>query len=349
MIKLRLIIALMLISAFAAGACGKTAENPPAAGPGSLEIENVQSGSGVFGRIPEIVDELQPSVVAVLVEGSGGSGEGSGVIWNSDGVIITNNHVIAPAEEIEVALATGERIPAEVVATDPLTDLAVLRVERDGLPAAQFSEQLPEVGQLAIAMGNPLAFLENTVTAGVISGINRSIPSGGQTPALVDLIQTDAAISPGNSGGALVNSEGEVVGINVAFIPPQAGAVSIGFAIPSPTVIDVATELLETGSVRHAFLGVRPAPVSPQMAERFQLGTDSGAIVMGIVEGSAAEAAELQPGDVITRIGGSEVRSVEDLFAALRRLEPDQEVPITFVRDGDERRVTVTLDERPSG
>jgi S1-C subfamily serine protease len=136
--------------------------------------------------------------VAIHVAVAGGEGAGSGVIWSEDGLVVTNNHVVEGADEIEVGLLTGERLPATVRATDPRSDLAVLEVERDGLPAATFADGLPRVGELALALGSPLGF-ESTVTAGIVSGLGRAVPSGGQTPALVDLIQTDAAISPGNS------------------------------------------------------------------------------------------------------------------------------------------------------
>ncbi len=303
--------------------------------PAALEADVAPGREGAFGTIPTIVDEVAPSVVAIVARGESAAAEGSGVIWSEDGLIVTNNHVVAGAGEIEVAFATGERAPAELVATDVRTDLAVVEVERTGLPAARFSSALPDVGELAVAIGNPLGF-ENTVTAGVVSALARAIPSGGQTPALVDLIQTDAPISPGNSGGALVAADGEVIGINVAYIPPPQGAVSIGFAIPSPTVTDVVDELLEDGSVAHAFLGVRPAQVTEAIADEFDLGTDDGALVLSIVAGSPAADAGLRPGDVIVDAGGRDVVVIEDLLAALRRREPGDRLEMTVLR-GDRR------------
>ena len=303
-------------------------------------------GDGTFGRIPEIVDSVAPSIVAVLVSTGQGAGEGSGVIWSSDGVIVTNDHVVSGAQEVVVALASGERLPATVEATDPVTDLAVLRVGREGLPAAEFADDLPAVGALAVAMGNPLGF-ENTVTAGIVSGLHRSIPSGGQTPALVDLIQTDAAISPGNSGGALVGADGAVMGINVAYIPPEQRAVSIGFAIPSPTVVDVVTQLLEEGEVSHAFLGVRPAPLSPELAQQAGLDSGEGVAVLSVVEGSGAERAGLEPGDVIVSAGGERLRSVEDLFETLRNRNPGDQLELEIVRGGERQTIVVELTARP--
>ncbi|MDQ3946445.1 MAG: trypsin-like peptidase domain-containing protein [Actinomycetota bacterium] len=198
----------------------------------TTEETGVEPVEAVFARIPGIVRDVEPSVVAVLTN----VGEGSGVVWRPEGLVLTNHHVVDGARSVELAFADGKRASAQVVATDPLTDLALLRADRQGLPAAAFADDLPVVGELAVAIGNPLGF-ENTVTAGIISGLHRSIPgSAPRTQALIDLVQTDAAISPGNSGGALVDGDGKVVGINVAYIPPQARAVSIGFAIPAPTI-----------------------------------------------------------------------------------------------------------------
>ena len=196
-----------------------------------------------------------------------------------------------------------------------------------------------------MAIGNPLGF-ENTVTAGIVSGVNRSLPGGGN--ALVDLIQTDAAISPGNSGGALVGADGRVMGINVAYIPPQARAVAIGFAIPAGTVIDVVRELLENGEVEHAFLGVRPAELTPQIAEQFDVQVERGVIVLSVVEGSAAEESGLQAGDVITALDGEPVEDVGDFLSALRQRSPGDTIELRIVRDGEEQTLTAELRDRPS-
>lgn len=297
-----------------------------------------------LGLVPRLVRELQPSVVAVLTD----EGEGSGVVYAADGTVVTNNHVVEGADDLRVAFVDGSRVDAEVEATDPRSDLAVLRVDRDDLPPARFADRLPAVGELAVAMGNPLGF-ENSVTAGIISGLHRAIPgSASRTPALVDLVQTDAAISPGNSGGALLNADGDVVGINVAYIPPQeTGAVSIGFAIPSTTVVDVVDQLLDTGEVRYPFLGVTPQAVTPQIAERLDLGTDEGVIVQSVVRGGPADDAGMEPGDVIVALGAQAVRSVEDFLVQLRDYDPGEEVAVEVVRDGDRRSFDVRLAERP--
>jgi serine protease DegQ len=341
----------LLAAGLLAGACSgddgeavRTATPTEAAPPAGVQGDGGSGGD--FGRIPEIVRAVSPTVVAVLVSGDQGTGEGSGVIWGEDGVIVTNNHVVEGAQEIVVVLATGRQVDAEVVATDPLTDLAVLRVDREGLPTAEFADGLPQVGELAVAMGNPLGF-ENSVTAGIVSGLDRSVPSGGNTPALVHLLQTDAPISPGNSGGALVDADGRVIGINVAYIPPEARAVSIGFAIPSETVVDVVQQLLESGEVQHAFLGVGPAPLTPELAEQFGIDAEEGIVVLNVVEGSGAAEAGVQAGDVLLSADGEPLGSVEDLFALLRERDPGDEVELELLRDDERQTVAVTLTDRP--
>jgi S1-C subfamily serine protease len=296
----------------------------------------------VFAQIPDLVDRVEPSVVAILTD----EGQGSGVVWDGDGAVVTNHHVVTGASQVEVAFADGRRVDAEIVATDPQTDLAVVRADRSELPAASFADALPRVGELAIAIGNPLGF-ENTVTAGIISGLGRAIPGAAQeAPALIDLIQTDAAISPGNSGGALVNAEGRVVGINVAYIPPTAGAESLGFAIPAPTVRDVVTQLIDNGRVRHAFFGVRPGRLTPEIARQLDLEQDRGVVVLEVTPGSPAASAGIEPGDVLLRAGDRDLQSVEDFLAVVRGRDPADSLDVTLARGGDEQTVTVRLGER---
>jgi S1-C subfamily serine protease len=298
--------------------------------------------------IPQIVDRLQPSIVTIFAQTPQGEATGSGVVWDGDGAIVTNNHVVEGATRVQVQFASGARLPAKVKATDPLYDLAVVTIDRHDLLAPTFAGRLPDVGEVAIAMGSPLGFA-NTVTAGIVSALHRSIPAAGQAPSLVDLIQTDAAISPGNSGGALLNAKGEVIGINVAYIPPQARAVSIGFAIPSPTVVDDVRQLIATGKAEHAFLGIQPLEVNPVIAKRFNLPVGEGAAVAGVVKGSAAAAAGLRQGDVIVRFGTQPVRTVEDLYAALRHYKPGDRVTLTVWRGKKKLTVDVTLRGRAVG
>jgi S1-C subfamily serine protease len=225
--------AALALAAVALAGCSGGDDEPEPESTRTVTVTRTETAAGGsptasdgFAAIPGVVDAVEPSVVSVSTD----VGEGSGVIWSADGVIVTNAHVVQGAAEVTVVLASGARLPAQIEAGDQRFDLAVLRVERDGLPAARFQQSPPDVGELAIAMGNPAGF-EQSVTAGIISGLHRSIPSGGQTPALVNLIQTDAAISPGNSGGALVDGDGDVIGINVAYLPPTQGAVALGFEI----------------------------------------------------------------------------------------------------------------------
>ncbi|HEY7465534.1 MAG TPA: trypsin-like peptidase domain-containing protein, partial [Dehalococcoidia bacterium] len=297
--------------------------------------------------IPQIVEKVQPSVVTVLAVAQDGGGEGSGVIWDDEGRIVTNQHVVEGAQSLQVVLVSGERLDATLLAADELTDLAVIEVQRRGLPPATFRDDLPVVGELAIAIGNPLGF-ESSVTAGIVSGLHRAIPSGGQTPALVDLMQTDAPISPGNSGGALVDSSGSVMGINVAYIPPEASAVSIGFSIPSPTVTTVVKQLIETGQVEHSYLGVEPRPLTAEIASQLGINTQEGVLIFDVPEGSAAAKAGVQPGDVLLEIDGTKVDSVEDLYTALREKKPGDQVTLKVLRDGQETTLTATLESRPS-
>ncbi|MGH9231326.1 MAG: S1C family serine protease [Acidimicrobiales bacterium] len=338
-----LVVALSALVACQAGDDDDSDGATRARGATAPRVDERAGDGGVFGRIPDVVREVEPSVVAILTD----RGEGSGVIWDQDGTIVTNHHVVAQATDPEVAFADGKRSPADLVASDPITDLAVLSADRDGLPAAEPARTLPEVGELAIAIGNPLGF-ENTVTAGIVSGLHRSIPGSARTtPALVDLIQTDAPISPGNSGGALVDADGRIIGINVAYIPPAARAVSIGFAIPAPTVRDVVGQLLDDGDVSHAFLGIRPAPLTPEIASRLGADVDAGVVVLDVVSGGPAEDAGMTPGDVITAIDDQQIDTVEDLLATLRDHAPGDEITVAVAREGDTVELTVTLTDRP--
>lgn len=321
------------------GVAGTTVTETVAADPTAADDVAISS----FDRIPEVVEELQPSVVSVVLLG----GEGSGVIVDED-TIVTNAHVAGDAREVEVVLANGRRLEADVEAVDRCTDLAVLSVAGEDLPGAAFADELPRVGELAIAIGNPLGF-EQTVTAGIVSGLHRQIPSAGRTPALIDLIQTDAPISPGNSGGALVNERGEVIGINVAYIPPAARAVSIGFAIPSATVTSVVEQLEDTGRVEHAYLGVFPTDLTPQLAARFGIDRDSGVLVARVTDDSPAAEDGVEPGDLIVAAGGEDVRIVEDLLATLRERDPGDVLELEVVRDGEREALEVTLADRPLG
>ncbi|HSO52992.1 MAG TPA: trypsin-like peptidase domain-containing protein, partial [Actinomycetes bacterium] len=289
--------------------------------------------------------KVEPSVVTIAHD----QGTGSGVVWSKDGVVVTTAHVVGDVERVEVAFFDGQRADGRVRATDPDTDLAVVDVERGDLQPATFQATLPAVGELAVAMGSPLGF-QNTITAGIISGLHREIPGSAEQGirSLVDLIQTDAAISPGNSGGALVNGQGEVVGINVAYIPPEQGAVAIGFAIPGATVVDVVGQLLRNGRATHSYLGIQPDQVTRDVAAELGLDQARGVVVLEVVQGGPAAQAALEPGDVITRMDDAAIETVEDLFGELRQRKPGSQARLTFIRDGRSQETTVTLADRPN-
>jgi len=288
---------------------------------------------------------ITPAVVSVVQQGVG---SGSGVIIRADGVILTNAHVVGNARTVEVGLADGRRVAGTVLARDPAVDVAVVRVNLTGLPTAPLgnSDQL-EVGQTAIAIGNPIG-LDRTVTTGIISAVNRS-PRGFE---LGGLIQTDAAINPGNSGGPLLDSQGRVVGINSAILQ---GTTGLGFAIPINLAQDIANQVLTTGHVVRAYLGIVPADLSPEIAERFGLPVREGVIVRGVGQGTPAARAGLQPADIITSIDGTAIPTTGELFRVLRGHKPGDVISISVVRLDAQARVvgrptmSVRLAEAPAG
>lgn len=286
----------------------------------------------------DVVDRIGPSVVTVQV----GEGVGSGVVLRPD-IVVTNQHVVGRQRDVTIAYADGARSPGTVLATDTVTDLAVVRTERKDLPVPEFRMELPRPGDRALAIGSPLGF-QNSVTAGIISGLHREIPgSAAQTQSLVDLIQTDASISPGNSGGALLDSLGRVVGINEAYIPPTEGAVSLGFAIPSATVVDVADQLLANGTATHPYLGVSLGRLTPDIRQRLGVRTDHGALLLNVDQAGPAAGTGLRTGDVVVEFAGKDIRAVQDLLSALRQTKPGQQVPITFVRGDARQQATMTV------
>ena len=309
--------------------------------------------------VARVASVLSPSVVQINVSGiqetplgaQKEEGIGSGVIYRSDGYIITNNHVVEGSRDVEVAFADGATARGEVVGTDPTTDIAVIKVDRNGLPAATFASGDPVVGQMAVAVGSPSGF-ESTVTSGIISGTGREIPAqitgGSQQTSLVDLIQTDAAISPGNSGGALADREGRVIGINVAYLPPaETGAENNGFAIPSATAVSVADQLIENGEAAHPYLGVYLSDLTQETASRFGSPADSGALIEEVEPGSPADDAGIQRGDIVTAAGSEEVRSSGDLLSALRSYMPGDTVGLEILRNSEKTTLRVNLAERP--
>ncbi|WFE39791.1 trypsin-like peptidase domain-containing protein [Micromonospora sp. WMMD998] len=314
---------------------GCTADrNAEATSPATPAVTSAPANAG----LPQVVARLQPSVVTVRTD----AGLGSGVVFRDGGLVLTNEHVVGEQKDVELALADGTRTPARVVAADAVTDLAVLRAQRTDLPPAPLRTELPPPGEPVIALGSPLGFL-NSVTAGIVSGVGREIPgSATQGNALVDLIQTDAAISPGNSGGALADYSGRVLGINDAYLPPQTGAVSIGFAIPAATAVDIADDLLDDGKVTQPYLGLAVARLTPQIARSLGAATDRGVLVRDVAGDGPSAKAGLRPGDIVTELAGERTDTLEAFLGALRAVEPGQRVPVTYLRGTDTRRTTVT-------
>ena len=324
-------------------ATGSAGASPSGSASGSPSLGAIAAGAG-SAQIPDIAARLQPSVVTIFV----GQGLGSGVVYTADGLILTNEHVVRGATAVQVGFADGSRVAGTVRATDAVTDLALVQADRTNLPVPKYQTILPRIGDLAVVIGSPLGF-ENTVTAGIVSGLHREIPgSAAEGQSLVELLQTDAAISPGNSGGAVVNGAGEVIGVSEAYIPPSAGAVSLGFAIPAATVVDVAEQLLTNGRAEHAFAGIEQAPITPQIANQLGLPNTDGAVVLSVVRAGPADQAGMRPGDVLTAFDGKPVRTPEDFLAALRPHRPGDVVTATVRRGTQTQQLSLTLAGRPA-
>jgi S1-C subfamily serine protease len=302
--------------------------------------------------VMDAVDRVGPSVVKVDVAADapagprrrrGGGGTGSGFVFAADGLVLTNSHVVEGARTVHVTTLDGERLAADVVGDDPHTDLAVLRVTAAGLRAAPLGDSTRlRPGQLVVAIGNPLGF-QHTVTAGVVSALGRSLRA--RTVRLIEnLIQTDAALNPGNSGGPLVTSRGEVVGINTAVI---LGGQGIAFAVPSATATRVISALLRFGRVRRGWLGVagHDAAIPRRIARVHGLAADHGLGVTAVSDDSPAAQAGVQPGDVIVDFDGASVSGADDLHRLLTEDRIDRRIPMRLLRRGEDRRVDVVPTE----
>ncbi|WP_372890336.1 Do family serine endopeptidase [Rhodosalinus sp.] len=273
--------------------------------------------------------------------------QGSGFFISDDGYVVTNDHVVRRAERVEVVLADETRLDAEVVGTDPATDLALLKVDAETPQpfVAWGSSQDLQVGEWMVAIGNPFG-LQASVTAGILSARSRDIRSGPYDAFL----QTDAAINQGNSGGPLFNAAGEVVGVNTAIVSPSGGSIGIGFAVPSRVAKSVIADLRDDGEVDRGYIGVRLQPVDDALAAALDLPEDAGgALVAQVTEDSPAAAAGLQAGDVIISIAGEEVEDPRALSFTVAALESGQEVPVTLLRDGSEEQLNITIGEQPAG
>ena len=270
---------------------------------------------------------------------------GSGVIATADGYILTNNHVVQAADEIAVALADGRQFAATLVGADPESDLAVLKVDATGLPVITFGhDDVLKVGDIVLAIGNPFD-VGQTVTMGIVSALGRT-NLGINT--YENFIQTDAAINQGNSGGALVDASGNLVGITPAIFSRTGGSIGIGFAIPATLVRQVMNDLIKTGKVTRGYFGVEPEDVTPEAAELLKLTRIDGVLLKGVQRASPAGRAGLEPGDVIVAINGEKVANSQKMLNQIAQLPPGTNASVRIVRSGKEVDVPVMVGERPT-
>ena len=312
-------------------------------GPGTVPLPEVPEGSPFQDFFDEFFKDRQ------------GGGEprqmqslGSGFIIDAaEGIVVTNNHVIADADEIEVNFSDGSKLKAELVGTDPKTDIAVLKVDPSlkRLKQVDFGDSdKMRIGDWVMAIGNPFG-LGGSVTVGIISARNRDIDAGPYD----DFIQTDAAINRGNSGGPLFNMYGEVVGINTAIISPSGGSIGIGFSIPAEMAVSVVSQLREFGETRRGWLGVRIQPVTPDIAESLGIDVAQGALVSGIIKGGPVDNGAIEVGDVITRFDGRDIKESRELPLAVAESPVGKEVDVVVIRKGEEMTVKVTLGRLEEG
>jgi S1-C subfamily serine protease len=319
----------------------------PAFDPSEPHTPEPEEVLDAFSRaVVGVADKLRPAVVNLRVGKGMRGGSGSGVLFAPDGFLLTNHHVVQGHETVRVRLSDGTEMSGAVVGCDPWTDLAVVRAEGNGLPFATLGDSARvKVGQLAVAIGSPLGF-ESTVTAGVVSALGRTMRSA--SGHLVDnVIQTDAALNPGNSGGPLVDSHGRVIGINTAVIQPAQG---ICFAVPVNTAKTILPQLLKHGRVIRGYLGlhVRQVPVAPDLRERFRLSQKSGVEVLMLEEDGPAQNAGLWIDDVIVGLGGKPVASVDDLQRLLTQFPVGTPAKVQVLRDGRLIERTAVPAEYPS-
>lgn len=286
-----------------------------------------------FGEPPESEDSGQSE-----------SSLGSGVIVSEQGLILTNDHVVSSADEIEVALADGRKLVAKVVGTDPDTDLAVLKVEADKLPAITFAaNEKINVGDVVLAIGNPFG-VGQTVTQGIISALGRN-HLGINT--YENFIQTDASINPGNSGGALIDAEGNLIGINSAIYSRNGGSMGIGFAIPASIAKQVMEQIAVNGSVTRGWIGIEAQDITPELAESFKLSQAQGSLIAGVLRDSPADVAGLKAGDVLLAINDKEVVDSSGMLNIIAALKPNDKAVLKIARATKEMTVSVAVGKRP--
>ena len=270
---------------------------------------------------------------------------GSGVIVSPKGYILTNHHVVEAADEIEVALIDGKKLRAKAVGSDPETDIAVLQVEGGPVPAITFGDaDALRVGDVVLAIGNPFG-VGQTVTMGIVSALGRS-QLGINT--FENFIQTDAAINPGNSGGALIDSAGNLVGINTAIYSRSGGSLGIGFAIPASSAKQVMEQIIQTGGVTRGWIGVEAREITPEMGESFRLGATTGVLIEGVLRGGPAERAGLKPGDILIAIEGKPVKDPNAMLNLVAALVPGKPASIKLRRDNKEVDLQVAVGKRPT-
>jgi serine protease DegQ len=269
---------------------------------------------------------------------------GSGVIVSPKGYILTNHHVVEAADEIEVALVDGKKFKARAVGSDPETDIAVLQLEGGPVPAITFGDaDSLRVGDVVLAIGNPFG-VGQTVTMGIVSALGRS-QLGINT--FENFIQTDAAINPGNSGGALVDTAGNLVGINTAIFSRSGGSLGIGFAIPASSAKQVMEQIIETGSVTRGWIGVEAQEITPEVADSYRLSSTNGVLIAGVLRGGPAEKAGLKPGDILVEIEGRSVKDPNSMLNLVAALVPGKPASIRFRRDNKDIEVQVAVGKRP--
>jgi serine protease DegQ len=269
---------------------------------------------------------------------------GSGVIVSQDGYILTNHHVVEAADEIQVALPDGRNLPAELVGTDPDTDLAVLRVRQTGLHAITFAKaDSLRVGDVVLAIGNPFG-VGQTVTMGIVSGLNRS-HLGINT--FENFIQTDAAINPGNSGGALVDAAGNLVGINTAIFSRSGGNLGIGFAIPVSIARQVMQQIIAHGGVTRGWVGIEVQDITPEIADSFNLKSTEGALIAGVLRGGPADKAGIRPGDVLVKVNDQPVADSSALLNLIAALPPGKQASLSVIRKEANMQIVVKVGKRP--
>lgn len=355
----QLLLAAVLLgsTACSAGDGIARAQTAPTATGGDLRYAIRQVSDQVRPAIVQITNLQQQQPGALAAGGAVPSGVGSGVIYDAQGHILTNNHVIAGAQQLQVSLPDRRSFPANLVGADPQSDLAVVQIQGDNLPIAPLGDSTQlQVGDWVVAIGNALALPGGpTVTQGVVSALERTVQEPGDAPNssgpfLFDAIQTDAPINPGNSGGALVNLDGQVIGINTLVAgqaEPGVQAQGIGFAIAIVTARPIADQLVSTGRAVHPYLGIQYGALTPAVAAQLRASVQNGAVIGAVVPGSPAATAGLRARDIVTAIDGQPLTEESSLARILGQKRPGDAVTLSIIRGGQSQDVTVTLGEAP--